>query len=95
MVLHRVGPVSCAKIAGTLYTVLGLIIGCVFSLAAMAGGFASNSSKGAGFGAIIGVGAIVFFPILYGGIGFVASLVGAWLYNVVAGMVGGVEMDLH
>jgi hypothetical protein len=95
MVLHRIGPVSCAKITGTLYTVLGLVIGGVFSLAAMAGGFASNSSRGAGFGAIIGVGAIVFFPILYGCIGFVVTLVGAWLYNVVAGVVGGVEMDLR
>jgi len=95
MVLHRVGPVSCAKIVGTLYTVLGLFIGGVISMAAMAGGFASDSSRGAGFGAIIGVGAIVFFPILYGCIGFVASLVGAWLYNMIAGVVGGIEMDLH
>ena len=43
----------------------------------------------------LGVGAIVFFPILYGCMGFVATLIGAWLYNVVAGLVGGIEMDLQ
>jgi hypothetical protein len=95
MVLHRVGPVSCAKITGALYLVLGLIIGAFFSLAAMAGGFASNSSQGAGLGALIGVGAIVFFPLLYGCIGFVSTLFFAWVYNVLAGIVGGIEMDLH
>ena len=35
------------------------------------------------------------FPVLYGGVGFVATLIGAWLYNVVAGLVGGIEMDLQ
>ena len=65
MVLHRVGPVSvCAKIAGYFTRQAGFIIGGVISMAAMAGGFASDSSiRGAGFGAIIGVGAIVFFPL--------------------------------
>jgi hypothetical protein len=43
----------------------------------------------------MGVGAIVFLPILYGGCGFVFTLLGAWLYNAVAGLVGGVEMDLQ
>jgi hypothetical protein len=31
MVIKRVGPVSCAKIAGTLYAVLGLLMGGVLS----------------------------------------------------------------
>ena len=95
MVIKRIGPVSCAKITGTLYAILGLVFGGIFSLAALAGGFASNTSGSAGFGAIAGVGAIVVFPILYGGIGFVATLIGAWLYNVLAGMVGGIELDVQ
>ena len=95
MVIKRIGPVSCAKITGTLYAILGLVIGGVFSLVALAGGFASNTSGAAGVGAIVGVGAVVIFPILYGGIGFVATLIGAWLYNVLAGMVGGIELDVQ
>jgi hypothetical protein len=95
MVLKHVGPVSCAKIMGTLYAVLGIVIGAIVSLAVIVGAVASNNARGAGFGALIGVGAIVFFPILYGGMGFVLSLIGAWLYNVVAGAVGGIEVDLQ
>ena len=95
MIIKLIGPVSCANIAGKLYAILGLVFGGIFSLAALAGGFASNTSGGAGLAAMIGVGAVVVFPILYGGIGFVATLIGAWLYNVIAGLVGGVEMDLQ
>ncbi len=95
MVLKRIGPVSCAKITGTLYAILGIVLGAIVSLATLVGGLGSNTSGAAAFGAMIGVGAIVVFPILYGGIGFVATLIGAWLYNVLAGFVGGIEMDLQ
>jgi hypothetical protein len=95
MVIKRIGPVSCAKITGTLYAILGIVVGAIFSLASLAGAFAPDTSGGAGLGAIIGIGAVVVFPVLYGGIGFVATLIGAWLYNVTAGLVGGIEMDLQ
>jgi hypothetical protein len=95
MVIKRVGPLSCAKIAGTVYAIMGLIIGGIVSLVALAGGLVSNSGIRAGAGAMLGVGAIVFFPILYGCMGFIVTLIGAWLYNVVSGLVGGIEMDLE
>ena len=95
MIIKRIGPVSCAKITGTLYAILGIVFGGIFSLIALAGGFASNTSGASSVGAMVGVGAIIIFPILYGCIGFVATLIGAWLYNVVASLVGGVEMDIQ
>jgi hypothetical protein len=95
MVINRIGPFSLAKIGGTLYAILGLILGCILSLIAMAGGFAAQTSRAAGFGAMVGVGAIIFLPILYGCIGFVGMLIGAALYNLVAGLVGGVELDVQ
>jgi hypothetical protein len=95
MVIKRIGPLSFAKLSGTLYALIGLLIGGVFSMIAMAGGFASDTSHGAGIAAAFGVGAIVLFPILCGLMGFVATLIGAWLYNIVASMVGGVELDIQ
>ena len=95
MVIKRIGPISCAKIIATLYAVMGLIIGCVFSAIAMAGGFGSQTSGAAGFGAMLGVGAIIILPILYGGLGFIVTLIGAWIYNVLAGVVGGIELDVQ
>ncbi len=94
MVLRRIGPLSCAKIAGTLYAAIGLVFGIIVALISMAGGFSSSASSAVGFG-LVGVGAIVALPLLYGCLGFVATLIGAWLYNVVAGAVGGIELDLQ
>ena len=93
MVIRRVGPLSCAKIVGVLYAILGLIIGALFSLAAMAGALASDESELGAMGAMFGVGAVVLFPILYGCFGFLGALLMAWLFNVCAGIVGGVEIQ--
>lgn len=95
MVIKRVGPMSCAKISGALYAILGIIIGGVFSMIALAGGLASDTAHAAGISAGIGVAAIVVFPILYGCLGFFGTLVIAWLYNIGAGLVGGIEIDVQ
>jgi hypothetical protein len=93
MVINRVGPFSCAKIMATLYALMGLVIGAFVSLIGMAG-FGSSSSGG-GMGAMFGVGAIIILPIVYGCIGFIATFIGAWLYNLAAGMVGGIELEVQ
>jgi len=97
MVVKRVGPLSVAKNIAVLYALIGIIIGAFFSLAAVAGAFANadDSGVGAGIAGIIGVGAIVAFPIFYACLGFVGSLIAAALYNMVASMVGGIEIDLE
>ena len=94
MVINRVAPFSFGKIMGTLYTILGLVIGCLFALASMAGSMFSEQAHAGSLGAVFGVGAIIFFPLLYGVMGFVVSLIGAALYNLAAGIVGGIEIDV-
>ena len=95
MVIKRVGPLSCAKLVGAIYAVLGLCFGAVMSLAALLGGMAGASDESAVLGAVFGVAAVVVIPLVYGGLGFLSALIGAWLYNLFAGMVGGVEMELE
>jgi hypothetical protein len=94
MVIRRVGPLSCAKIAGTLYAVIGLIVGGIVSLVAIAGGFGA-ADRQSYLGPIIGTASIIVFPIVYGCMGFIGSLIAAALYNVLASAVGGVEVDLQ
>ena len=48
MIIKRIGPLSCAKLSGLLYAVIGLLIGGVFSMVAMAGAFASETAGAAG-----------------------------------------------
>jgi len=99
MVVKRVGPLSVAKNAAVLYAVLGLLVGAMFSLAAMAGAFSAAGEDGAGVAAgvagLFGIGAIVIAPIVYACIGFVGALIACSLYNIIAAMVGGIELDVE
>jgi hypothetical protein len=95
MIIKRIGPLSFAKLSAVLYAVMGLVVGGIFSLVGLAGGFASETEGAAGLGAVIGVAAIVVFPVLYGVMGFVITLFSAWLYNFAADFVGGVEIDIQ
>jgi len=95
MVINRIGPMSCARISGTLYALMGLILGAIFSLVALAGGFSAESSEEAGFAPVFGVAAIIVLPLLYGSLGFIATFIAAWLYNALAGVLGGIEIDLQ
>ena len=100
MIIKRIAPLSCAKVIGVLYLILGFIIGAFVSLFALLGGLFGRASQTGNTsallgGAIVGVGAIVMFPILYGAIGFIGSLIAAALYNVLARAVGGIEIEVE
>lgn len=95
MVVKRIGPLSLAKISGMLYGLMGLLFGAMISLFSIVGG-AFAPDKDAGFaGMLFGAAAVVILPIFYGVLGFVMSLIGAALYNLIAGWVGGVELDVQ
>jgi hypothetical protein len=95
MIVKRIGPLSFAKLGAVLHAVMGLVVGGIFSLVGLAGGFASETAGAAGIGAIVGVAAIVVFPIFYGLMGFLITLFTAWLYNFAADFVGGIEIDVQ
>jgi hypothetical protein len=96
MVIRRVGPLSCAKIAGLLYAGIGFIIGGFITLlSVLVEGFALAGEHGAGsMSVMFGAAAIVVLPIFYGALGFISTAVAAWLYNVIAGVTGGVEIEV-
>ena len=94
MVIKRVAPLPLAKVSGALYALMGLIFGACISLISIAGSAFMPKESG-GMGMLFGVGAIVALPIFYGILGFIFSLIGAFLYNLVAGWVGGIEIDVQ
>ena len=97
MQLKRVGPWSVARVFGVMYAAMGLIFGALFACIALLGGSIAerNGEESAVFGALFGVGAIVLLPVFYGGCGVVFGALTAWLYNVFAGMVGGIEVEFE
>ena len=98
MILKRIAPLSMAKIMGIMYAALGLLAGIFISMLSLAGVFASSmleDGPGSLVGMFIGVGAIIFLPILYGILGFIMGAVAALLYNLFARIVGGVEFEFE
>lgn len=76
--IERVALLQNAKVVAVLYLLLSLPM-----LVVMWGAAALT-----GRGLMTGV-ALVVFPLAYALAGFVFTLIGAWLYNVVASLVGG------
>jgi hypothetical protein len=98
-IVKRVGPGSAFKVGLVLYALLGLLLGICVAIISMTAGtlapYAQSGVPGArlfGFG--MGFGAIIFFPLIYGLFGGIFAAIGAAIYNVVAGWVGGIEVDI-
>lgn len=92
VILRRLGVLSLAKVYAVLFAIFGLIMGIVVAITAVIAG----SVVGFGwFGAGLGVLAIIVLPIMFALIGFIMGAVSAFLYNVVAGWVGGVEITFE
>lgn len=95
-VVRRVGVLSLGKIAGLLYAAMGFLVGLIVAGISMLGGLASlahNEAAGA-LGLFFGVGAIVTLPIFYGCLGAIMAMLMGFLYNLLAGAVGGVELEV-
>jgi hypothetical protein len=98
LIIRKIGILSLAKFMGGMYAAIGLIFGAIFSLAALAGAAIGSMDKGepgaAIFGMLMGVGAVIVLPILYGVMGFVGGLIVAFVYNLLASIFGGIEFEV-
>jgi hypothetical protein len=86
MQIKRVGPKSLGRVFALTYAILGFIGGLFFFVTTL---FTQTQGGALAFG----IGAVIAFPVLYGVMGFVGGAVFAWLYNVVAKRVGGIEIE--
>ncbi len=94
MQIKKIEPLSAGKLLGTMYALIGLFIGGIFTLLAILG--AAIGGGDAALGSIIGgIGAIVIMPLFYGVLGFVGGAIGAFMYNIIAGMVGGISLEIE
>ncbi len=99
MVIRRIGVWSVARLYGAVTAAMGLLMGAIIAVATMVGSMVSGMSDspsplGSGpFGAMLGIGAIVFLPLLYGVMGVIVGALSAALYNLFAGLFGGIQLD--
>ncbi|MFC5479542.1 hypothetical protein [Massilia suwonensis] len=78
--INSVSLVQNAKMMAALYLVLSLPM---LAIMALAGGVMSQAA--------MSLVTMVVFVLAYVASGFVFTLIGAWVYNLVASMVGGFE----
>lgn len=99
--VRRIGVLSLAKVQGVIMAAIGLVLGVLYGLIIMTFGavMMSAGSRDAGAAAagsvIGGLAMIVLFPIFYALIGFVMGAISAFIYNLAAGSIGGLEMELE
>lgn len=101
--IRRFNVFSVAKIQGLLGFVIGLIIGVLYGLFVMLFGAAilamaprgQSEEMGGISTVIIGLVIMVACPILYAIIGFIGGAIAALVYNLAAGVVGGIKLELE
>ena len=100
--VKRIAPLQAGKMLGVLYACMGLIVLPIFMLAAAAGAFAQHAqgaqaSSTAPAAVVAGImfGMGLFMPVIYGVMGFIFGVIGAAIYNLVAGWIGGIELEVE
>ena len=93
MVLKSIGVFSAGKIMGVMYALFGLIGGALITLFALAG--LAGRQQGGPEAMMFGAGAIIFLPLIYGVAGFIGGIISAAIYNIVAAISGGLELEFE
>jgi len=95
--IRRIDPLSAMKIAAVIYGILGLVIGAIFSLIGSLGFIAAAGTPGMPriLTLLFGVAAIIIVPAAYAIMGAIGALIMTAVYNLVAGVTGGLRIDLE
>jgi len=92
--VKSVGVMSVAKMMGLIQACLGLLLAPFFLLMGLIPA-ATNSQQNNPFAGFFGVGLAIVAPFFYGVMGFIFGAIGASLYNLLARIVGGFELQLE
>ncbi|MDH3480042.1 MAG: hypothetical protein OEO20_17235 [Gemmatimonadota bacterium] len=88
--LMRLGVFFSAKLQAIVMAFVGLIAGILYAFGGLIYELVTgtvNSGTALAFFALIGM------PIIFALSGLIAGAIGALVYNLIAGWVGGIEMD--
>jgi hypothetical protein len=99
--VKRIELWSLFKIAFVLYAALGLLMGIIYGFFMLVAGSLQTAFLGDDFpefgmvGGVLGIILIPVIAIFYGAMGSVFVTIGGFLFNLVAGMVGGVRIETN
>lgn len=86
--IKRIGVVQTAKVAAVIYFLIIAIVAIPFGLISIA------------FGGFYGIGhweaiLFLFIPFFYALVAFVFTVIGCWVYNLIAKRIGGIEVEIE
>ena len=81
--LVHIAPLQTAKVLAAIYFVISVPIALLMAIPAVLG----FGQHGAGMALLM----VILTPFLYALGGFLFTLLGAWIYNLVAARLGGIE----
>lgn len=100
--IRKLGILSVAKMYAAIAVVISLLISIpyglfiiIFSLIGAAGARGEAGLMVGGGGIVMGILVMIGLPILYGIGAFIGGAIGALVYNLFAGMVGGIEIEVE
>lgn len=103
--IKKLGLLSVGKMYGLLALIFSLLIsipyGLIIIVISLAGGIGAGSQDGmaglavGGGGIVMGLLVMIGLPIIYSIMGFLGGIIGALVYNLLAGMIGGVEIEVE
>jgi hypothetical protein len=97
--IKRIELFSVFKIAFYIYAVIGFFIAIVYGFFFLVLGGIQNAVFGdeipqlGAFGMLLGILALPFVALMYGAIVSVFVTIGCWVFNLIAGAVGGLRLE--
>jgi len=93
--LLRIGVGSAFRLGFALSALIFIVLGLfIILLPALLGAGLVNDLLGSRLGILGAILAYAFGIVIYGVIGGIALAFNAWVYNIAAGWMGGLEIDL-
>jgi len=95
--LKRIAPLQFGLMLGATYGLISLVFVpfiLLFSVLAKSMPHADNVTQ-QGFPMVASVALAVILPVAYAVMGLIGGIIAAWIYNIVAKFVGGIEVEVE
>jgi hypothetical protein len=91
--IKSIAPLQLGKMMGIGYGLMGLLFCPVFLIMSLVASHVPNQQH-VGIMAF-GTGFALLMPVFYGVMGFVLGVISAFVYNVIAKWIGGIEVEVE
>jgi len=93
MVIKRIGVVKAALFQACFGVAMGILVALIFmAFGSMLSAFGQNAGM---VGMLGGLAMLIIMPIFYGVVGFIFGALFAAVYNLIASIIGGIEIDVE